>query len=104
VLINHYQHLEEQDGLPFGLELVLRGTRERLPSLLASAAAIIAALLPIVVFGQIPGLEILQPTAIVIIGGVLASTVVTLFVMPVLYLAYGAGAGRRPDLGLTGST
>jgi Cu/Ag efflux pump CusA len=100
VLINHYQQLEEQDGVPFGLDLVLRGTRERLPSLLASSAAIIAALLPLILFGQIPGLEILQPTAIVIVGGLLASTIVTLFVMPALYMVFGATAEREADLGL----
>ena len=59
--------------------------------------AILAALLPIVVFGQIPGLEILQPTAIVIIGGLIASTLVTLFVLPALYVAFGAG--RTPARG-----
>ena len=100
LLINCYQRLEGQEGVPFGLELVFRGARERLTPILASSAATIAALLPIVVFGQIPGLEIAQPTAIVIIGGLVASTLVTLFVMPALYLIVGAGAERQSDLGL----
>jgi CzcA family heavy metal efflux pump len=100
LLINHYQRLEAKEGVPFGLQLVLRGARERLSPVLASSAAIIAALLPMVVFGQIPGLEIVQPTAIVIVGGLVASTLVTLFVMPALYLAIGAGAQRHSDLGL----
>jgi CzcA family heavy metal efflux pump len=100
LLINHYQRLERQEGVPFGLDLVLRGARERLSPILASSAAIIAALLPMVVFGQIPGLEILQPTAIVILGGLVASTLVTLFVMPALYLVIGSGAERQHDLGL----
>ncbi len=103
LLINHYQRLEGQQGVPFGLDLVLRGARERLSPILASSAAIIAALLPIVVFGQIPGLEIVLPTAIVIIGGVVASTLVTLFVIPALYLVIGSGADRQPDLGLAGA-
>lgn len=100
LLINHYQHLERHADVPFGLDLVLRGTRERLTPILASSAAIIAALAPIVVFGPIPGLEIVQPMAIVIMGGLVASSLVTLFVMPALYLAVGARAERHSDLGL----
>lgn len=101
-LINHYQYLEIQQHEPFGLEHVIRGARERLSSILTGSAAIIAALLPIIVVGQSPGLEIVQPTAIVIVGGLVASTLVTLFVMPVLYLVMGAGAQRHSDLGLAG--
>lgn len=99
-LIDHYQHLEAREQVPFGPELVLRGARERLSPILAGCLAIVAALLPIVVFGQRAGFEILQPIAIVIIGGLLASTAVTLLVMPALYLLAGAGARRHPDLGL----
>lgn len=100
LLIDHYQGLEVRQGVPFGLALVLRGARERLSPILASSAAIIAALLPILVLGQIPGLEIVQPMAIVIMGGVVASALYTLFVMPALYLALGAGAQRHVDFGL----
>jgi CzcA family heavy metal efflux pump len=91
LLINHYQKLETQEGLPFGLDLVVRGTRERLAPIMASSASIIAALLPLIFFGQIAGLEIVQPTAVVIVGGLIASTLLTLFVMPALYLALGPG-------------
>ena len=100
VLIKHYQHLESEQGVPFGIDLVRRGARERMSSILASSSAIIAALLPIAVLGQIPGLEIVQPTAIVIIAGVIASTLITLFVIPALYLLLGAKADRQQDLGL----
>jgi len=103
LLINHYQRLEQREGVPFGVDLVLRGARERLSPILASSAAIVAALLPIVVLGQIPGLEIAQPTAIVIIGGLVASTLVTLFVIPPLYLAIGSKAEHRLDLGPAGA-
>lgn len=102
-LIDHYQHLEAQENVPFGLDLVIRGARERLSPILTGSAAIIAALLPIIVVGQSPGLEIVQPTAIVIMGGLVASTLVTLFVMPALYLVVGAGAQRQSDLGLAGA-
>lgn len=101
LLINHYQRIEEQEGGPFGPDLAIRGARERLMPILASSAAIIAALLPLVAFGKIPGLEIVQPTAIVIIGGLIASALFTLLVMPALYLIVGLKADRQPSLGLT---
>jgi CzcA family heavy metal efflux pump len=100
LLITHYQRLEREDGVQFGADLVLRGARERLSPILASSAAIVAALLPIVALGQIAGLEIVQPTAIVIVGGVVASTLITLFVIPALYLVVGSGANRQADLDL----
>jgi CzcA family heavy metal efflux pump len=100
LLITRYQHLEGQERVSFGLDLVLRGAREALLPILTSSAAIVAALLPIVILGRMPGLEIVQATAIVIIGGLIASTLVTLFVIPALYLVIGAGARRQFDLGL----
>jgi CzcA family heavy metal efflux pump len=100
LLIAHFQHLEMQAGVPFGLGLIIRGTRERLAPILASSAAIVAALLPIAIFGGHAGLEIVQPTAFVIIGGLIASTLVALFVIPALYLMVGANAVRRSGLNL----
>ncbi|TMH98901.1 MAG: efflux RND transporter permease subunit, partial [Betaproteobacteria bacterium] len=100
LLIRHYQSLQVQEGLQFGEELVIRGALERLAAILTSSAAILVALLPLAVRGQIPGLEIVQPTAIVMIGGLIASTLMTLFVMPALYLAAGAPEERERGLGL----
>ena len=78
----------------------MRGARERLTPTLASAAAIIGALLPIIAFGRIPGLEIVGPTATVMLGGVIASTLFTLFVVPALYAMARSSAPRQADLGL----
>src|SRR6266850_1759869 len=100
LLIRHYQSLQVQEGLPFGEELAIRGARERLAAILTSSTAILAALLPLAVRGQIPGLEIVQPTAIVMIGGLIASTLMTLFVMPALYLVAGGPEERERGLGL----
>ncbi|MEP6587950.1 MAG: efflux RND transporter permease subunit [Polaromonas sp.] len=102
-LMDHYQYLEAQEQVPFGLALVLRGARERLSSILAGSIAIIAALLPIIAFKLSAGFEIVQPMAIVIVGGLLASTLFTLFVMPVLYLLIASKAQRQSDLGLAGA-
>jgi Cu/Ag efflux pump CusA len=98
LLIDRYQHLEHHEGEQFGLGLVLRGARERLSPILTSTAAIIAALLPIVAFGHIAGMEIAHPTVVVILGGVIASTLVTLFVVPALYLVLGRNADRRSQV------
>ncbi|CAM3325189.1 efflux RND transporter permease subunit [Polaromonas hydrogenivorans] len=102
-LMDHYQHLEAREQMPFGLDLVLRGARERLSSILGGSIAIIAALLPIIAFRLSAGFEIVQPMAIVIVGGLLASTLFTLFVMPALYLLIASTAQRQSDLGLAGA-
>jgi CzcA family heavy metal efflux pump len=86
LLINHYQHLEEEEGEPFGPELVLRGSRERLAPILMTALATGLALLPLVMSGEIPGAEIEYPMAIVILGGLITSTLLNLFLLPALYL------------------
>ena len=81
-------------------KIVVRGARERFVTIVASSGAIIAALLPIMVAGSIAGLEFVEPTAIVIVGGLIASTLVTLFVLPALYLVLGSRSHRQVDLGL----
>jgi len=101
LLIDRYQRLELDEGMAFGRDLVLRGARERLIPIAASSAAILAALLPILALGRIPGLEIVQASAIVVVGGLVAATLVTLLVVPALYRVIGAGASRHTDLGLT---
>ncbi|MDQ3881146.1 MAG: efflux RND transporter permease subunit [Chloroflexota bacterium] len=99
MLINHYQHLERYEGEAFGPALVIRGARERLSPILMTALATGLALVPLVVLGDIPGHEIEHPMAVVILGGLVTSTLLNLFFMPTLYLAFGrvrrAADGRR---------
>jgi len=71
LLINHCQHLEEQEGMAFGRELVLRGARERLAPILMTSLATGLALVPLVVLGTRPGHEIEHPLAVVILAGCL---------------------------------
>ena len=97
-LINHYQNLETEDGQVFGRDLIMRGSRERLAPILMTALATAVALLPFVIFGAVPGLEMVHPMAIVILGGLVTSTLVNLFAIPALYMGYGAS--READLGL----
>jgi CzcA family heavy metal efflux pump len=98
MLINHYQHLEEHEGETFGPKLILRGAQERLSPILMTTLATGLALLPFVLFGDIPGHEIVRPMAIVILGGLVTSTLLNLFIVPALYLRFGAS--RELDLGL----
>ncbi len=89
MLISHYQHLTRYEGESFGPELILRGARERLSPILMTALATGLALVPLVIAGNIPGHEIEHPMAIVILGGLITSTLLNLFIVPALYLRFG---------------
>jgi CzcA family heavy metal efflux pump len=99
LLISHFRHLEEVEGEPFGPQLVIRGAAERLSPILMTALATALALLPLVIYGDRPGQEIEYPMAVVILGGLATSTLLNLFVLPVLYLRIGHGRrrGRGPE-------
>jgi CzcA family heavy metal efflux pump len=94
LMINHFQHLERYEGEVFGPGLVLRGAQERLSPILMTTLATALALMPLVVTGNIPGHEIEHPLAIVVVGGLVTSTLLNLFVLPSLYLRFGKG--REP--------
>jgi len=89
MLISHYQHLERHEGERFSPALALRGAQERLSPILMTALATGLALVPLAVTGDIPGHEIEYPMAIVILGGLITSTLLNLFVVPSLYLRFG---------------
>jgi CzcA family heavy metal efflux pump len=88
MMINHFQHLEKHEGEPFGPDLVVRGARERLAPILMTALATGLALVPLAIAGDLPGHEIEHPMAIVILGGLVTSTLLNLFVVPALYLRF----------------
>ena len=88
LMISHFRHLEREEGEVFGPELVLRGAQERLAPILMTASATGLALVPLVVAGPISGHEIEYPMAVVILGGLVTSTLLNLFVLPSLYLRY----------------
>ena len=89
MLVSHYRHLEEQEGEPFGQALVQRGSEERLAPILMTVLATGLALVPLVWGGNLPGHEIEYPMAIVILGGLVTSTILNLFLLPPIYLAFG---------------
>ena len=85
MLVSHYRHLESEEGVPFGRELILRGSEERLAPILMTALTTALALLPIVLGGNRPGYEIEHPMAVVIVGGLLTSTLLNLLFLPALF-------------------
>ena len=89
MLIRHFQYLEQQEAA-YDSSLVLRGTGERLPAVVASAITIGLIVLPFVWIGNVAGLEILHPAAVAILGGLVTSTILTLFVIPALYPRFAA--------------
>jgi CzcA family heavy metal efflux pump len=89
MLVSHYRHLAEQEGVPLGRELILRGSEERLAPILMTALATALALLPLALGGNKPGHEIEHPMAVVILGGLVTSTVLNLFLLPALSLRFG---------------
>jgi Cu/Ag efflux pump CusA len=94
MMISHFQHLELYENEPFGLDLVLRGARERLRPILMTTGATAFAILPLVIYGNQPGQEIEYPLAVVILGGLATSTLLNLFVVPALYLRFGPGTAH----------
>jgi CzcA family heavy metal efflux pump len=96
MLLSHYHHLRVHEGEPFGPALILRGAEERLVPILMTAACAGLALVPLIVAGNAPGHEIEHPMAIVILGGLVSSTLLNLFLMPALYARFGKDA-RGPS-------
>ncbi|MBC6700450.1 efflux RND transporter permease subunit [Hymenobacter puniceus] len=97
MLVSHYQHLEREEGMPFGKELIIRGSLERVSPIIMTALTSVLALLPIILAGNEPGSEIEHPMSVVILGGVITSTVLNLLGMPALYWAFGRKAGSPSD-------
>jgi Cu/Ag efflux pump CusA len=97
LMIHHFQHLQQSEGVAFGPALILRGARERLSPILMTTLATGLALVPLAITGDIPGMEIEHPMAVVILGGLVTSSLLNLFVVPPLYLRVGAGR-QEPEL------
>lgn len=95
LLVSHYRELERSEGVPFGRKLVLQGSEERLAPILMTALATALAFVPIVAGGTRPGHEIEHPMAVIILGGLVTSTILNLFLMPALYLRFARARGGR---------
>jgi len=89
MMISHFEHLVQQEGMAWGLETAIRGASERLLPILMTALVTALGLLPLALGTGEAGREIEGPMAIVILGGLLTSTLLNLLVLPTLALRYG---------------
>ena len=97
MLISHYQHLVEVEGMSWGREAAIRGAQERLVPILMTALVTALGLLPLALASGAPGNEIEGPMAQVILGGLITSTALNLLVLPTMALRFGRfgyAAGR----------
>ncbi len=93
--ISHYINLARDEGVPFGRELVIRGSLERLTPVLMTALAAGVALLPLLIDAATPGKEILHPVAVTIFGGLISATLLDALLTPVLFLRFGQKSLER---------
>jgi HME family heavy-metal exporter len=90
--ISHTINLSLHEGMPWGHDLVMRGSLERLTPVLMTALAAGVALVPLLIDASTPGKEILHPVAVTIFGGLISATLLDAFLTPILFLQFG----RKP--------
>lgn len=97
MMISHYQHLVDEEGMTWGLETAIRGASERLPSILMTALVTALGLLPLAAGSGQPGREIEGPMATIIVGGLVTSTILNLLILPTIMLHFGRFEKRLQD-------
>jgi len=95
LMISHYQHLEREEGSPRGVELVVRGSLERLVPVAMTALSAGLGLIPLALASGEPGKEVLGPVAIVVLGGLVSSTLLDMVVTPTVYLHFTGRSVRK---------
>jgi Cu/Ag efflux pump CusA len=95
MLLSHYLHLMQHEGENFTKAMVIRGTKERLVPVLMTALSAGIGLIPLVLAADQPGKEILHPVAVVIVGGLITSTLLGLGVTPTVFYTFGRRAAAQ---------
>lgn len=95
MMLSHYLHLMRHEGESFTQQMVERGTEERLVPVLMTALSAGIALIPLVLAAGEPGKEVLNPVAVVIVGGLVSSTLLGLAVTPAVFFAFGRKAAAK---------
>jgi Cu(I)/Ag(I) efflux system membrane protein CusA/SilA len=95
MMISHYLHLVKYEGEAFTKEMIIRGSQERLVPVMMTAFVASLALLPLVFATGQPGSEILHPVAVVIVGGLLSSTILDIIVTPTIFFWLGEKAAEN---------
>jgi Cu/Ag efflux pump CusA len=96
LLVREYREREMAERDAERAEVVVRESRERFGPILLTSVATALFLTPVLVVGSVPGLEVIRPVAVVVLGGLLTSTFFTLFVLPTLYLRFATTP--EPDI------
>ena len=95
MMISHYLHLMKHEGEVFGKAMIIRGTKERLVPVAMTALSAGIALIPFVLAANQPGKEILHPVAVVIVGGLISSTLLDMAVTPAIFYLFGRRAAEK---------
>ncbi len=95
MMISHYHHLMKQEGMPFGKEMIIRGSLERLAPVMMTAMTSFIGLIPLLFGYGEPGKEILYPLSVVLFGGMLASTILDQLVTPALFYLFGSNNANK---------
>lgn len=98
MMISHYLHLMKHEGEAFTEHMVIRGSLERLVPVLMTALTAVLGLIPFALAGGEPGKEILHPVAVVIVGGLISSTLLDMFVTPAVFFHFGKKSAEQSIL------
>lgn len=89
MIISHYLHLMQHEGGQFDEQMIIRGSLERLTPVLKTALTATIGLVPLAMGAGQTGKEILHPLAVVVIGGLISSTLLDQLVTPALFYKFG---------------